>query len=47
LLSISIVENEFRREPEAAPRSNWLACGVLDGCWQGRNQDREQNFATI
>jgi hypothetical protein len=44
MLSISVVENEFRREPEAAPRSSWLACGVLDGCSQARNQDREQNF---
>jgi hypothetical protein len=45
MLSVSVVENEFRREPEAAPRSSWLACGVLDGCSQARNQGREQNFA--
>jgi hypothetical protein len=45
MLSISVVENEFRRKPEAAPRSIWLACGVLDGCSQARNQGREQNFA--
>jgi hypothetical protein len=45
MLSISVVENEFRRKPEAAPRSIWFACGVLDGCSQARNQGREQNFA--
>jgi hypothetical protein len=44
MLSISVVENEFRRKPEAAPRSIWFACGVLDGCSLPRNQAPHQNL---
>jgi hypothetical protein len=44
MLSISVVENEFRREPESRSSVDLVACGVLDGCSRARNQARPKNF---
>jgi hypothetical protein len=44
MLSISVVENVFRREPESRSLLDLVACGVLDGCSRARNQARPENF---